>query len=373
MDRPKWPFQIKIIVSLVVLSFFIYLIARFSLIIPPLTLAIILAFVLAPLETFLHEKLRLPRLAAIGMGYVILLLILGLIPATLLPMLAAEFEGINVDVHLILENSQNYLSKPLIFAGVTFDTTDILNQISNATQMFVDAFLSQTVNLLFTALSSVVWLIFIVVVSFYLVKDREQIQLWVQNTVPPAYLEDYERLRDKILLIWSSFFRGQLILALVVCLIFIFIGLVLGLPFALGLGVLAGLLEFLPSIGHGIWLVIATSLALLAGSTWIPIPNWIFALIIVALHLVFQQFDLNYLIPRIIGRSVHLPPLVVILGIVAGAVSAGLMGIPLAAPVIASVRLILRYIYRNIFDLEPFPAQDDLPILQTKPRWWQKS
>ena len=77
-------------------------------------------------------------------------------------------------------------------------------------------------------------------------------------------------------------------------------------------------------------------LSFFVGSTWLPIPNWVFALIIISLHLVFEQFDLNYLIPRIIGRSVHLPPLVVILGIVTGAVLAGVLGILLAAPTIAS-------------------------------------
>jgi predicted PurR-regulated permease PerM len=81
-------------------------------------------------------------------------------------------------------------------------------------------------------------------------------------------------------------------------------------------------------------------------------------LIVMALHLVYQQFDLNYLIPRIIGRSVHLPPLVVILGIVSGAVLAGVLGIFLAAPTIASARVLGRYIFSNLFDLPPFPERD---------------
>lgn len=70
--------------------------------------------------------------------------------------------------------------------------------------------------------------------------------------------------------------------------IFSIVGLVLGLPFALAMGVLAGLLEFLPSIGHGIWMITAALLALFAGSTWLPLPNWVFALIIIGLHLFFQ-------------------------------------------------------------------------------------
>jgi predicted PurR-regulated permease PerM len=160
---------------------------------------------------------------------------------------------------------------------------------------------------------------------------------------------------------------------LVVATIFTTVGLILGLPFALAMGVFAGILELLPSLGHGIWLVTASILALTAGSTWIALPNWVFMLIVIGLHLVYQQFDLNYLIPRVIGRSLHLPPLVVILGIGAGALLAGVLGILLAAPTIASARVIVRYIYANLFDLDPFPDSVVKPMPPPNPQWWRKA
>ena len=82
-------------------------------------------------------------------------------------------------------------------------------------------------------------------------------------------------------------------LALIVSSFITLEGLIIGLPFALLMGVLAGLLEFMPSIGHGIWLVIASLVGLFLGSTWIPIPNWAFMILILVLHTVFTQFDLN--------------------------------------------------------------------------------
>ena len=117
-------------------------------------------------------------------------------------------------------------------------------------------------------------------------------------------MEDFIRLRFEISQIWNAFFRGQLALAIIVATIFTVVGFAIGLPFALAMGVLAGLLEFMPSLGHGIWLIIAASLSLFIGSTWLPLPNWVFALIVIGLHLFFQQFDLNYLIPRVIGQAV---------------------------------------------------------------------
>ena len=198
-------------------------------------------------------------------------------------------------------------------------------------------------------------------------------QNWIEHLIPSAYQYDFRIIRDEINQIWGAFFRGQIVLGFVVACIFSSIGLLLGLPFALGMGIFAGLLEFLPSIGHGIWLVTASVLALTFGSTWLPLPNWAFALIIIGLHLFYQQFDLNYLMPRIIGRRVQLPPLVVILGIVAGAVLAGVLGILLAAPTIASARVIGRYIYANLLDMDPFPVTMTQPTQPPEPYWWKRN
>jgi predicted PurR-regulated permease PerM len=112
---------------------------------------------------------------------------------------------------------------------------------------------------------------------------------------------------------------------------------------------------------------------LFAGSTWLRIPNWAFTFLIIGLHIFFQQFDLNYLIPRIVGRRLHLPPLVVILGIVTGALLAGVMGILLAAPTIASARVIGRYIYASLVDADPFPEIAIPPLPPPNPRWWRRT
>jgi predicted PurR-regulated permease PerM len=96
-------------------------------------------------------------------------------------------------------------------------------------------------------------------------------------------------------------------------------------------------------------------------------------LIVIGMHIIFQQFDLNYLLPRIIGRRVHLPPLVVILGIFAGALLAGFLGILLAAPTIATARVIGRYIYANLVDIDPFPEKSiTTPLPPPDPRWWRR-
>jgi predicted PurR-regulated permease PerM len=202
------------------------------------------------------------------------------------------------------------------------------------------------------------------IVSFYLVKDSNKALQWFYDLVPDPYEQDLRRLIQEINLIWGNFFRGQLTLGVVVGTIIGIICAIVGLPMALLMGVMAGLLEFLPSVGHGIWLSMAIPLALFSGSTWdwMPLNNFWFAVLVLGIHLVFEQVDLNYIIPRIIGGKVHLHPLIVIMGILVGATVGGILGIFLAAPTISSLRVVGRYIYANLLDLDPF-AEDSVPEL----------
>ena len=371
--RPRWSSRTKLTVTLLLLGLAVYLLYRFSAVLKPLVLAVILSFVLTPITDWFQKRLNLPRGLATLLAYLISLVVIIIIPLALIPPLTTQFAGFNLNIQNLLYQIESLLATRYVIAGQVIDVDAIFQQVVGSIQAILQPFFGQTLALAIEAISSLIWVIFIAIVSFYLTKDSPKLHQWLEDLTPQAYKEDYIVLRSEINQIWSAFFRGQLTLALVVTIIFAVISLIIGLPFALVMGLLAGLLEFLPSIGHGIWFTIASLLALFLGSTWLPIPNWAFMLLVMGIHLVFQQFDLNYLIPRIIGRRVHLPPVVVILGIVSGALLAGVMGIVLAAPTIASARVLGRYIYANLFDLDPFPSSIAPPLPPPNPRWWRKS
>jgi predicted PurR-regulated permease PerM len=369
ISRPRWSSLTKLVVSILVLAFLIYLLFRFSAVIPPVILAVILAYILTPLVNRVQNRFKIRRGWATVLSYLIVLVAVAGFLLLVVPPLVSQLVVLNVDIQILTEQTEDLLGNQFTIFGQVIDGSLLLQQIGDSFQGLIEPFIGQTLVFLVDVITSFVWVIFVLVVSFYLIKDGQALREWLADLPPPEYREDFIRLRDEINQIWGGFFRGQLTLAFVVAVIFTIAGFILGLPFWLAMGILAGLLEFLPSIGHGIWLTMASILALILGSNWIPIPNWAFALLIIGLHFAFQQFDLNYLIPRIIGHSVHLPPLVVILGIVAGAVLAGVLGIPLAAPTIASARVIGRYIYANLFDLDPFPiSQTADAATQRQPR-----
>jgi predicted PurR-regulated permease PerM len=240
MDRPHWSNQIKLVVSLLLLAFFVYLLTRFSLAIPPLIIAAILAYILTPIVNFFQRKLRAPRPLAILLCFLLVLILLVTLPAGLIPLLGTQFSNLNLDIQRLIQNLPSLLGHRYTFAGITIDTDALLKQFSDSLQGFLEPVIGQTLTVVVELLTSLVQLVLIFVVTFYLIKDGDKLSKWIEEHVPPSYLADYLHLRDNINTIWSSFFRGQLLLGLVVATIITSFSFLLGLPFARAFGVLAG-------------------------------------------------------------------------------------------------------------------------------------
>ncbi len=362
------------LVTLLALGFIIFLLYKFSAAIMPTVLALVVAYVLAPPVDNLQERLRIPRGLAMLLVYLLFILVIAAALWVIIPTLVAQFAAFGKDLQGLLDRGRELLSAEINIYGFTINEREIANQFTSSLQTLLNPIFGTTFSVLTGILTSLIWVVYIFMISLYLIKDSGAFRNWLEQLPPPDYREDYKRLRDEVTGIWRAFFRGQLLLALVVSVIISIEASIIGLRFALVMGLLAGMLEFLPSIGHTIWIILAEFLALLGGSTWLPVPNWAFALIVLGLHFVYTQFDMNYLIPLIIGRRVHLPPLVVILGIVVGASVAGVLGVVLAAPTIASLRVLARYVYARLVDIDPFPPvmEKSEPIAFPNPHWWRR-
>jgi predicted PurR-regulated permease PerM len=341
----------------------ISLLQRIQSILAPLILAAILAFILNPVVNFFNRWAHIPRSLVLLFIYLIFAALITLAFATLTPPLIRQIQNLMSELPAILESLESWFARQWVLGPFTVDPSGLLDETETLLLDFVQSVGSESVNFLGEVVAGVaevgVTAIFMLIVSFYLVKDGQKAVGWFYSLVPPSLEGDVRRLLDEINLIWGGFFRGQVVLGLVGGLIVGTGSAIIGLPLALLMGVMAGLLELLPSLGHGIWLTLAVPLALFSGSTWewMPLSNFWFAVMVVGLHAVFQQIDLNYIIPRIIGRRVHLHPLIVILGILVGASIGGVLGVFLAAPTISSLRVLGRYVYANLMDMDPFPTE----------------
>jgi predicted PurR-regulated permease PerM len=200
----------------------------------------------------------------------------------------------------------------------------------------------------------------VVIVSFYIVKDHESLWNTIIRMTPSAYQSDIGRLGREISGVWNAFLRGQLILGFVIFLVTLFTALIIGLPNALTLALLAGVLEFIPNIGPVLAAFPALLVALFqSDASWLGSivgPFW-YAVIVIALYALIQRVENAVLVPRIIGKSLNLHPLVVFVGALIGASVAGVFGILLAAPLLASAKLVLLYLYKKLLDLPPFEKE----------------
>jgi len=224
---------------------------------------------------------------------------------------------------------------------------------------FVSSVAQGTLDVVFNLASGAFWLIIILMITFYLVKDADRFIEQLDDLAPPGYRDDFVRLRQQITDVWNAFLRGQLLLGGTMILITTVVCTVIGLPYAVVMGLIAGVMEFVPNVGPIIALIPAALVALFQGSSFLPLDNFWFAVLVTVLYIVIQQVEGNVLVPRILGRSLNLHPLVVLIGIIVGGSLAGILGMLLAAPVLATLRVVGRYVFCRLYDRDPFANPEE--------------
>lgn len=353
----------------------------------------IVAYLLNPIVD-LFERLRIPRSVTTIILYLLLLVALILTPVLLLPVLLTQLSSLTFNVPYTanlfvgwMQHTVANLPPAVEILGFDFDLTgfyqgfqasinqdltqqwlptpqDILSYINQAIGTATSV-LSTSVNVGFSVVGGVFTVLFyffvLFFISLYLTKDAPKIRAYIEGLFPRAYQSELGDLFSRVGRIWQAFFRGQIILSLSVG-VATWLALTLaGMPGALILAILAGALEIIPNLGPIIAMIPAVIVALIQGSDTLTIGNFTFALITVGIYFIIQQFENNLLVPRIIGNSVNLHPVVVICGVVIGASVGGVLGAFLAAPVIASLRMLGAYIYNKLIDnpvaLAPLPQE----------------
>lgn len=199
-------------------------------------------------------------------------------------------------------------------------------------------------------------LFLLLIFTLYLTNDMPLFFETIVHLAPEAYRAEWRELWRRTGQVWHAFFRGQLLLSLVVG-TSVWLGLrLLGIPGALVLGLIAGILEILPNIGPILSLVPAMVIALLAGSTIYPdISHFTIMLVVVSLYTLIQQLENYILVPRILGSSVGVHPVFVLAGVLVFSYHFGVLGAFVAAPILATLRTWGEYVYARLLGRYPYP------------------
>ena len=379
ITSPPWQTGTRLMFAVFLVGAAAALVLRLKELLLPVVLAMLLAYLLHPLIVRLEAVLKIGRTAVVAILFVIIVLLLAGATTGIGLAVTQQIIGLVQDLTQLsaqLPSELQALSQSVIHIGPwTFDLghanlTPVINSLASAVQPLI----SQTGVLLAAALSAtastVGLLILVLVISFYFARDFGKLDDAFLGLVPPAYREDFHNLLRDTGRVWQSFLRGQLILALAMGVSSAAIFGALGLHFALGLGLIAGLMEFVPIFGPIIAGLLAILVALFQVGNWWGLSPLVYAGAVLAAAIVLQQLENNVLVPRIIGHSLNLHPLIVLLAALSGGILAGVLGILLAAPTVATLRLWLGYLYRKTVGIEswPSPVLDQHVLAQRRSR-----
>lgn len=361
MGSSQWSRTTKlvIVVSLIVLLLLAFYLFRDILL--PVIMAVVLAYILKPLVDFLDKRLGLPRTLAALLSSAILLVALVILVGSVVPFAVNQVARLNVDAERLANDLVAFLSQPVTIFNYTFNPQSLVGDLRSTIQNLLRPFATETFGFVMNMASSLFWTISILVISFYLTRDADRLRAFLDQIAPPNHAKELRCLRESIGQVWKAFLRGQMVLALVVGMAVWLLMTIVGLPNAELLGLLAGMLEVVPNFGPILAAIPAVIIALFRGSTYLPLSNFWFAVLVAGLYTAVQQVENAFLVPRIMGRRMQLPPVIVFIGVLAGGMIAGVLGILLAAPVLGTLRVLLRYVYAKLLDQEPFPDQERAP------------
>jgi predicted PurR-regulated permease PerM len=206
-----------------------------------------------------------------------------------------------------------------------------------------------TARTVFGTVSFIIGLVVIPFWMFYILHDESKVKQGAIGVFPERIRPDIlavARLTDDVL---SAYIRGQFLLMLFVGGMATIACFIIGVPFALVLGLLAGIFEVLPYVGPILGAIPAILVALL--------DRPISALYVAVSFVAIQQVENLILVPRVAGKSVKLHPALVMVVLVLGNELAGFIGMVMAVPVAAIIRDLFKYVYLRLLDDPLSPAQ----------------
>jgi len=381
---PIWGATTKLVVGLTVVAIFAALFTRFQSLLGPLVLAFMLTYLLHPVVKSLCGATPLNWRMSVNLIYIILvILLISLFTATGFAVVQQFQSLVRVIDRFLTElpdmltelSMQSYDIGPFQVDMSQYLSAENLNVLADQVLSAVQPLLGQAGGLLATLASGtasmVGWGFFVILVSYFLLADMARIPNPLTSIEIPGYDADIRRLARELELIWNAFLRGQVILFTLALFIFSLVLSALGTRYFMALALLAGLARFVPYVGAPItWTITALVVYFQAGN-YLGLAPWQYALLVIGFVIVIDNIFDSLVSPRFLGHRLGVHPAAVLVAAIIAANLLGLIGVVLAAPVLASLMLVGRYIFRKMLELDPWPEPElELaPVVYPWTRW----
>ncbi len=407
--EPQWDRPLRLIATVFLIIGGLYMMTLLAPVIVMLVVAFILAFAMSKPAAYVFKHTRFSWGISVAFVYVLVIILVVYLLVTLLPNVASELQRLSadletayaqfqesagnyrpqygvvvifdvpVDFNFVLEPLMNFLRTPPsivpmniapypppVLSSIQVESIDLRAVLENAVNI------AGTVTGVFTSLLSSVagfvsGLLLALFVSFLVLVDLPNTKRALGNNLPQAYHREYGLLIREITHVWNGFFRGQVLIGLVIGLLTWVQLVLMGVPGAVVLSIIVGLISLIPTIGGIIALVPLFSVPLLTGSTvLVELSPLTLALLVIVINLVISQVIWNVVAPVILGDVLDLPLPVIIVGVFVGAAVGGVLGAFLVAPVVSTIRIFVLYLVAKIGQRDPFPGEPlDAPLFMS--------
>ena len=335
------PFSIRLAMSLLMLCLIGCIIFLGQDIIVPFAFALLLSILLLPLNIFL-ERIRIPKVLAIIISLIISIVFISAIIyflTTQIMHFMSDIPAIQQRLTEHLNTVQQWVNKTLHFTNS--EQTQIINNATNKIKDSGTGFLGQT---FLSVTQAITYILLIPVYTFLLLYYRDMIKKFLMDIFSKEHEEKVADILNESRVIVQSYMVGLIIEMSIVAALNALGFFIIGVQYAILLGLMAAILNMIPYIG-GLIAMIICMIITLTSSTDITDIVWVAVVLIIV-----QFIDNNILMPKVVSSKVKINALISILGVITGGALAGVSGMFLSIPGIA----ILKVIFDRVDDLKPW-------------------
>jgi predicted PurR-regulated permease PerM len=367
-QSPTWGTNTKLVVGLTLVAILAGVLIYYRSIVSLLIMAFIITYLFQPVVSYLTEKTAMSwRLSTTLIFLLLVILLIGLLTGAGLA-IAQQLAGL---VRVLQDSAENlpdlaadlsnFLAQYGAISGL-IDLNDLANRILETLQPLLGQAGSLVGSIATGAAISIGRVFFVLFVAYFILSESKRVgDLKVEQI--PGYDYDIRRMTSQLRLVWDSFFRGQIIIFVIVFLVYLLVLSALGVRYSIVIAALTGLAVFIPYVGLWTAAIVMVLVTFLQPYNYFGLQPWQYSTLVLAISLVINFIFDNYISPRFFGRTLDIHPAAVLVAALFMASLLGLVGIFLAAPVVATLKLTGTYVMRKMFDLDPWPY----PEIESKP------
>ena len=324
-------------------------------IVAPFLWACILAYLLNPVVKLVCRYLRVPRIVAVTIIYLALGSAIAWMWITASPHLVSQIEGLGEALPGLVDQLAVLLAsaESIVVFGFEVDIQPLVADIGPALNDLVTEATQRLLETAVVVLELVLHFLLTVVATFYLLIDLDRLSGLVRRQIPARFRAEFGPLAQRIDQIIVRFIYGELALVVIMSTVTYIALTILDVRFALVLAIATGFLELIPYVGP----ITAGGLAVMVSFGQTPPFGWtplVYGAVIAVVYFVLRHAEDYFVIPNVLGRVVKLHPVLTMFAIFSGAVLGGIMGMLLAVPIAAILRLIVQFMWRKVVESETF-------------------